>query len=744
MNYRIVGPSLIVFIIVSMIGILLLGFLLRLGTVSNNQNEVLGSILFGSLVGLMTLAAIWSGLFGQSWIQSYLEAVGLAILAITLLFIDTVSKGFTETYLIFFFVPLFGVTLSIPLWCMRYLRGWRLLCELPPPEHNRAMGIEDILLVTTVIASAIMLSRSAFGLVDLNALIREESIWLTIAIASVICSLIVTPFSLISARVTLTVPRFHIIAGTMFACWLPSWLSLILLFAAIGLMTGELAVYLFLATSSAFTVLGIGLACIVFDGNRLFYNKTASKRHSKERKQAEWQGSSQNIDSSRPEMANPVATIHDPFSDDDSFEIRRERFPSRMRDRLLAAGLLLSGFAFSFGAYLKERAKANEADLLAESLRNEVAQLESFGEVEIQNGSVFGFKARPAANDDAIQLLSAHDLLYTLDLSNSKVTNQGAAQAAQFINLETLDLSDTAIDDSVFDSLPTGKFQLKSLNLSRTKVTGTGLKKIANKIRCEKLILKGLNLTTDEIDKINFSATLLDLRGVQLSAMPRHAKYICLGQNGLPPESICDLSRDLNALQIDSLDVTDEIFDRFIKTHPMLNSISLSNTPQTGKSLAALNSIPNVQKLCIGEGTSITEKDLIDQQPSVRVLEIHDPSFQGSFLNSLSSTVQILDLSHSGVDDRAILNMNSKVSQHCTLIRLAHTKVSHETIKYLSSIGIGEIDIRGTQVSAQELAKLQFQFPSQLIIESNQFTDRERAKLNESTNFRITFKPSQE
>ncbi|MFO0939549.1 MAG: hypothetical protein U0930_02160 [Pirellulales bacterium] len=107
------------------------------------------------MAGLMLVATIWSGLFGQSWIRSYLEAVALVTSAMVLMLITSAGELPSDFFAVLLFVPLFGVTMSLPLWFMRYLRGWRLPVGLPHPKHNRSMGIEDIPFLTTLIASAL-------------------------------------------------------------------------------------------------------------------------------------------------------------------------------------------------------------------------------------------------------------------------------------------------------------------------------------------------------------------------------------------------------------------------------------------------------------------------------------------------------------------------------------------------------------------------------------------------------------
>jgi hypothetical protein len=555
---------------------------------------------------------------------------------------------------------------------------------------------------------------------------------------------------MIAARGALARPNSGKVLGTMFGLWLFSFIAIVMLASVLsaGQIPAEAVFFTFLSSISAFTVLGLGLACFIYDGNQLFFNRMTEAKLADAtlvqtlNAEVVAEASSQPaVESAVLAPSLPPAHYHraaDPFSDEDTAKPELEKPPSRLLDRVLAVAMLLACFLISLAAYLRGEREAAQIVAVEAAQKAQINTLAAYGKAELQDGAVYRFKAKSLANDGLVVRLQEHDQLHTLDLSNSKITNAGAALAAQFSNLQVLNLADTSVDDNVFENIPPGKFQLQSLNLSRTKVTGIGLIDIAKTIRCDKLIVNGLSLMPEEIDKINsLDQTFLDLRDVQLSALPRRAKHLYLGSNGVSAESIVDLSKDLKTLQIDSMNVTDEIFDQFIKSHPMLTTIGLANTPQTGKSLASLKNHPNLQKLSIGQGTSITEQDLIDYQPSVLNLEIRDPDFRGSFLGSINSSVRILDLSYSGVDDNSVQSITLNIAQNLILVRLAHTKITHKSVQHLSSLGVGEIDIRGTKISADELVKSQFGFPTRLVVDPGQFTESDRVRVGQSSNFRL-------
>lgn len=785
------------FILMSMIGLLLLGLIIRSGP-GGPGAEFLISLFGGAMFGLAAFATIWSGLFGQSWIRSYVEAVGLSVLGIGLMLLPTREARDSMIFVILM-IPLYAVTLSLPLWCMRYLKGWRLLCEQPPPEHHRGLGIEDILLVTTVIASAIMLSQSAVRLMPFGGV--GQSILMGVVTSSIVMGLVSAPLSLIAVRIGLTITKPEVLFGRMVIFWLSSWFLLILFitFTTRGNTPGEAIGFTFIASLSGFSTLGLGLACFILDGNLLFSNKKAALKNfvTQQTLVAEKTDTSDlslavatNPDiairmelpsilakadgnvaliasenaavdtvnlSSAPGLASagvaeplptsvipakPFDQTSDPFAEEEEAMVgvaeRSVKRPGHWMDRCLAIGMLLFSFMFSIIVYWREQnlEVATEAVVTDQSKRLDV--LQPFGTLEQQDGTLYRFKAAPSSNDALVLELRAHTSLESLDLSGSKITNYGAALAVQFQSLQELDLSHTLIDDSVFQAVPIGKYQKKCLNLSGTNITGQGLQEIARTVRCDKIILRGLKISPEEIDQLSgVTSTILDLRGVKLSSLPKKATHLILGENDLPAESTNDLAQQLETIEIESMILTDEVFDHFIKQHPKLKAISLSKTPLTGKAVASLGALASLQILTIGPGTEITEEDLINHQPSVRVLRVHDPNFQGKFLNSISPTVQVLDLSYSGVNDSEILKFSPDPSDNLYQVNLSHTAISYKSLGYLAKHSIGEIDIRGTKITSNEIINLQPSFPSRLIIDPGQFSRGERNRISRKSLFRL-------
>ncbi len=785
------------FILISMIGLLLLGLIIRSGP-GGPGAQFLISLFGGALFGLAVFATIWSGMFGQSWIRSYVEAVGLAALGMGLMLFPT-RETRDAIIAVLLMIPLYAVTLSLPLWCMRYLKGWRLLCEQPPPEHHRGLGIEDILLVTTVIASAIMLSQSAVGLMSFGGV--GQSIWMGVVTASIVMGLVSTPISLITVRIGLTITSPEVLFGRMVIFWLSSWFLLILFitFMTRGNPPGEAIGFTFIASLSGFSTLGLGLVCFILDGNLLFSNKNAALKNFVNQQTlvvektdasdlslaaatspdtairmelpsilANEEGNvaliaSENAAadtvnlSSAPGLASagvaesgpasvtpakPFDQAIDPFAEEEESMVgvadRSVMRASHWMDRSLAIGMLLLSFMFSFIVYRREQNQEVATEAVVTDQTKRLDALQPFGTLEQQDGTLYRFKAAPSSNDALVLELRSHTSLESLDLSGTKITNYGASLAAQFQSLQQLDLSDTLIDDSVFQAVPIGKYQLKCLNLSGTNITGQGLQEIARTIRCDKIILRGLKLSPEEIDQLSgVASTILDLRGVKLSSLPKKATRLIIGENDLPAESICELAQRLETIEIDSMDLTDAIFDQFVKKHPNLKAISLSHTPLTGKSVASLGTLASLQTMTIGPGTGITEEDLANQQPSVRILRVHDPSIQGKFLNSISPTVQVLDLSNSGVNDDAILKLSPEASSNLYQINLSNTAISYKSLGYLSKLSIGEIDLCGTKITSNEIINLQPSFPSRLIVDPGQFSRGERNRISRKSLFRV-------
>ncbi|MFO0939550.1 MAG: hypothetical protein U0930_02165 [Pirellulales bacterium] len=91
-------------------------------------------------------------------------------------------------------------------------------------------------------------------------------------------------------------------------------------------MPGEAIFFIFVGSISAFTVLGIGLACFIYDGNQLFFNRMTEAQVANTTLARNLNAASNTEESNQPtvelfESEPPVQPIQDhrvtdPFSDE--------------------------------------------------------------------------------------------------------------------------------------------------------------------------------------------------------------------------------------------------------------------------------------------------------------------------------------------------------------------------------------------------------------------------------------------
>ncbi len=170
----------------------------------------------GCLLGQAGFAIVLAGLLSRTWLVGYCWGVGLIVLGYLMLYISTSSIASGRTSPTMFaglaMLPLFVAFGAIPFWACRWLRGWCLSQTQPGRTYRTApVGMPQLFLATTLIASALILSRHAFFQIaaSLNVNSTANAVedvanarWLTLLLSQAIFTAIVSPFLLLSVWIS--------------------------------------------------------------------------------------------------------------------------------------------------------------------------------------------------------------------------------------------------------------------------------------------------------------------------------------------------------------------------------------------------------------------------------------------------------------------------------------------------------------------------------------------------------------
>lgn len=171
---------------------------------SRHGAVILMGILLGFFMGQIAFVLIWSGFLCQTWIRSFFQAMGLALLAVYLILnAGSLGSDFrwspanSGLYLLLI-VPLYAIAGTVPLWIFRNFRGWKLESTKQTSCTSPTMGIEDILHLTAIIASSIMLSRTGDLARSEGPSNTESSSWPMLLASAAIFGLVFAPITLLS------------------------------------------------------------------------------------------------------------------------------------------------------------------------------------------------------------------------------------------------------------------------------------------------------------------------------------------------------------------------------------------------------------------------------------------------------------------------------------------------------------------------------------------------------------------
>ena len=236
-------------------------------------SPVPAGILTGCLLGQACFSITLAGLLSRNWLVGYYWGLGMWGLGYLMIFLGTVAATSGRTSPMMWsglaFIPLGTALGVIPFWACRWLRGWCLLQAEPGQRYRcSAVGMSEILLATTVIASSLILSRYSFYRFGAN-LEASQDRWLFTLLSQLATVAILAPFVLLSVWIsfsTLAERRFALQVG-LGVC------TLTLLLVLMGIMgagaDGEFFAFALVIVTVAYGVLFVGLGTLQAAGFRL-------------------------------------------------------------------------------------------------------------------------------------------------------------------------------------------------------------------------------------------------------------------------------------------------------------------------------------------------------------------------------------------------------------------------------------------------------------------------------------------
>ena len=180
-----------------------------------------------------------------------------------------------------------------------------------------------------------------------------------------------------------------------------------------------------------------------------------------------------------------------------------------------------------------------------------------------------------------------------LILCESELSDKGLSLIKYCAQLQTLDISSTKISDEGLASLKNLP-KLTEVMLSYDDITDHGLVNLQECMQIEKLELQGTKISD---------------AGLQHLSKLTHLKKLGLGKNSITDAGLVHLDNldQLECLSLDSTDITDSGFE-FLKQLKNLKTLVLSNTKIGDQGLAHLEELPNIENIYLNSGLLQTLK----------------------------------------------------------------------------------------------------------------------------------------
>jgi len=266
-----------------------------------------------------------------------------------------------------------------------------------------------------------------------------------------------------------------------------------------------------------------------------------------------------------------------------------------------------------------------------------------------------------STSDDSKNLLK----LKKINLSKTKISGIGLKYLKKMKNLEELNLEETSIDDSAIKHLLQFK-KIKSLNLAYTNISDNSLYKIR----------------------------LFSLEKLNLSNNPAISSQSISYLNELP----------LSSLSLAGTNIDDEGIDYFLSLN-QIKHLDVSDTLITDDGVLKLSRFVSLESLNLSKNKKITAKSLnhLKSLKNISCLNLKQNSINYG-LKHLSSlyNLKILNLSYSQITDKSFENFYSPSLE--TMDVSWNTKITDKVLAHFKLMpSLKTLNLRGTNISKNAL-----------------------------------------
>lgn len=199
--------------------------------------------------------------------------------------------------------------------------------------------------------------------------------------------------------------------------------------------------------------------------------------------------------------------------------------------------------------------------------------------------------------------------LKELDLTETKVTDEGLLEVAKIGTLTHLNLAGCNVTDRGIVLLRSLQ-ELSELNLSATKITDSSINELAESSNLKRLSLANTNVTVsclDALSKLPLSRLNLDSTAISAAGVAKHFT-----------------NKELTKLSLQGSNTVDADLPALVKAVPKVSSLVLSNTKITDRGLTYLEALKELEDIEIRGCPGLTEKGVEkfrEAMPGVKVID---------------------------------------------------------------------------------------------------------------------------
>ncbi len=274
-------------------------------------------------------------------------------------------------------------------------------------------------------------------------------------------------------------------------------------------------------------------------------------------------------------------------------------------------------------------------------------------------------------SDNGLIWLSNAYRLRQLGLWKTRVTNRFLPVLTLDKSLESLDLSETAVDDAGIQTLyKIGLlYRLTSLDLSTTKVSDKAGRLLRSASQLESLDIGGTRIGNRGVAAVSGLTRLRFLSLRKLTFEEYHLvafanltalRHLDLGETGVTSDiaPYLDTMTELTELYLDTTSIEEDAVEAIAARHPNLRVLHLDDNALGARAARAIAGLTDLTELTLGE-TDLPEEQvalIIAALPRLEVLDLSSLKLSDAIAPSIAQLglLHTLDLSKNEISDRGL------------------------------------------------------------------------------------------